>query len=891
MQIQIKPSFLFFVFTLFVCLNSFFLGNSAAQVQDEPVGLSANYTFETIDVQGVDFLAVTASSDFDDYAGYTLSPDDEKEVGFTLIDGVFETHDFPGSQKTHFYALGNNGLAAGHYQDSDGLYHGVIVENGELQQYDFPGAVQTEIYGYSDSTGAMTGNFIDTSGVRRGFSGDEIIEYPGATETYATFVNDVGNVVGSYIDAEDIYHVYVRGPGGSFATLDIPVGSDPEYFFLQGINNALIAVGRAKAEGDVPRTYAGNAIGLQELQFPGSVSTEGWNVNQDGSIVGHYDAADGRRHGFIARPKAGTPQARPGVVQPALNYTFESIDVPGVDFLAVTASSDFEDYAGNMRSADSDKDVGFTLIDGVFETHDFPDSQGTYFYALGNDGTAAGHYQDSDGLYHGVILENGELRQYDFPGAVETFIYGYSDATGVLTGSFIDASGVRRGFSGDEIIEYPGASATYADFVNWSGNIVGSYVDAEGMYHAYTRSPVGRFLSMDLPNATNLEYFFLHGLNNARAVVGRAKAVGDVPRTYVGNPLNLQELQFPGSVSTEGWNINQDGSVVGHYDSADGRRHGFIARIGTKSESDYFGNVFNVTLAKGLNMISVPLAPPTPMSAKSLAGLTGATIVIALDAAKQEFVGWTPDAPDDGFAIEGGKGYIVNVPDTRQFAFVGSQWTNETGGTAAAPGISANSLQAAWAFVVSGHLEGKTTFDGYQVIIRNLRTGNMITTSVQGDYFAAATADLSRRSVVEVGDVIEVDVIGPDRNVESHTLNFKVTPEDLANAVLSIRLDGIGQPKLTQLLQNFPNPFNPETWIPYQLETSADVTLQIYDAAGDIVRTLDLGFKGQGFYMTRSTAAYWDGRNNLGEQVASGIYFYSLHTPDFSATRKMLILK
>ena len=887
---QIKTSSLFYTFTLFVCLNSFFLGNSAAQVQDEPVGISANYAFETIDVPGVDFLALAASSNFEDYAGYTKSPDGQKEVGFTLIDGNFERHDFPGSQKTHFYALGNNGLAAGHYQDSDGLYHGVILENGELRQYHFPGAVQTEIYGYSDSTGAMTGNFTDASGVRRGFSGDEIIEYPGATETYATFVNDVGNVVGSYVDTKGIYHVYVRGPGGSFATLDIPVGSDPEYFFLQGINNALIAVARAKAVDDVPRTYAGNPIGLQELKFPGSVSTEGWNVNQDNSIVGHYDAADGRRHGFIARPKAGTPQARPGVVPPPLNYTFESIDVPGVEFLAVTASSDFEDYAGNMRSADSDKDVGFTLIDGVFTTYDFPDSQGTYFYALGNDGTAAGHYRDSDGLYHGVILENGELRQYDFPGAVETFIYGYSDATGRLTGSFINASGVRRGFSGDLIIEYPGASATYADFVNWAGNIVGSYVDAEGMYHSYTRSPVGRFLSMDLPNATNLEYFFLHGLNNARAVVGRAKAVDDVPRTYVGNPLNLQELQFPGSVSTEGWNINQDGSVVGHYDSADGRRHGFIARLTSEAVSDYFGNIFNVTLDKGLNMISVPLAPPKPMTAKSLAALTGATTVITLDTANQQFVGWTPSAPDDGFPIEGGKGYIVNVPETRQFSFVGSEWTNRTE-AAAAPAISADPLQEAWAFVVSGHFDGKAAFDGYQVIVRNVRTDRVITASVQGDYFAAATADLARRSVVEVGDVIEVHVIGPGGNVESRILNFEVTSEDLANAVLSIRLDSIGQPKLTQLLQNFPNPFNPETWIPYQLETSADVTLRIYDTSGDLVRTLNLGFKGQGFYMTRSKAAYWDGRNNLGEQVASGIYFYSLHTPDFSATRKMLILK
>ena len=276
---------------------------------------------------------------------------------------------------------------------------------------------------------------------------------------------------------------------------------------------------------------------------------------------------------------------------------------------------------------------------------------------------------------------------------------------------------------------------------------------------------------------------------------------------------------------------------------------------------------------------------------RSLAALTGATTVITLDAAKQQFVGWTPSAPDDGFAIEGGQGYIVNVPETRQFAFVGSQWTNQTEPVAAAPTIAAEPVQDAWAFVVSGHLEGKSTFDGYQVIVRNLRTNSTITGSVRGDYFAAANADLAQRSIVQVGDVIEVRVIGPGGTVESHPLSHEVTPEDLANAVLAIRLDSIGKPKLTQLLQNFPNPFNPETWIPYQLETSADVTLQIYDASGDMVRTLDLGFKGQGFYMSRSRAAYWDGRNNLGEQVASGVYFYSLSTSDFSATRKMLILK
>lgn len=890
MDTHIKNSFLFSTFTLFLCLNFFFLRNTSAQDNAQPVvaPANANYTFESIDVPGVDFLAVTASSDFEDYAGNIPSADGEKMVGFTFIDGVFTTHDFPGSKNTYFYALGNNGLAAGHYEDSEGLFHGVILENGELRQYDFPNSVQTEIYGYSDSTGGLTGNFTDASGVRRGFSGETIVEFPGASETYADFVSGLGNIVGSYVDAEGTYHAYLRGPGGSFATLDIPEIPNMEYFFLHGINDALVAVGRAKGVDGVPLTYVGNPLRLQELKVPDSVSTEGWNVNQDGSVVGHYDTADGRRHGFIARP-AQESAVRP---PPDLSYTFESIDVPGVDFLAVTASSDFQDYAGNMRGPDEEKDVAFTLIDGVFTTYDFPDSQGTYFYALGNNGVAAGHYKDSEGLFHGVILENGELRQYDFPDAVETEIYGYSDATGALTGSFVDTSGVRRGFSGDTIVEYPGTPETYADFVSWTGHIVGSYVDANGVYHAYMRSSVGRFLSIDLPNALNLEYFFLHGLNRTRTVVGRAKAGGDVPRTYVGSPLNLQELQVPGAVSTEGWNINEDGSVVGHYDSADGRRHGFIARLVPKAEGDHFSNTYTVTLSKGLNMISLPLAPSTPMTAKALVALTGATTIITLDAATQRFIAWTPRAPDNGFPIEGGQGYIVNVPQTRNFAFVGAPWTDQIEETApAAPAVSTELPQKAWAFVVSGHLKGKPAFDNYKVTVRNLRTNSVITTSVQGDYFAAATADLTRRSVVKVGDVVEVRVIGPDGNFESQSVSFTVTTEHLANAVLSVRLDGIGQPAQNLLLQNYPNPFNPETWIPYQLSEDSSVSVSIYDTTGQLVRTLPLGFQAAGFYNSRERAAYWDGRNTLGERVASGIYFYQLTTPDFQQTRRLVIVK
>ncbi len=98
-------------------------------------------------------------------------------------------------------------------------------------------------------------------------------------------------------------------------------------------------------------------------------------------------------------------------------------------------------------------------------------------------------------------------------------------------------------------------------------------------------------------------------------------------------------------------------------------------------------------------------------------------------------------------------------------------------------------------------------------------------------------------------------------------------------------------PQETALLANYPNPFNPETWIPYQLETSAEVTLTIYAVDGQAVRQLELGHQAAGTYQTRSRAAHWDGRNEYGEPVASGLYFYTLTTGDFTATRKMLIRK
>ena len=109
--------------------------------------------------------------------------------------------------------------------------------------------------------------------------------------------------------------------------------------------------------------------------------------------------------------------------------------------------------------------------------------------------------------------------------------------------------------------------------------------------------------------------------------------------------------------------------------------------------------------------------------------------------------------------------------------------------------------------------------------------------------------------------------------------------------LLEVILHQAAPPKETVLLANYPNPFNPETWIPYQLAKSTEVTVSIHSAGGKLVRTLALGQLPAGVYQDKDRAAYWDGTNEQGELVASGVYFYTLKAGDFSATKKMLIRK
>ena len=124
------------------------------------------------------------------------------------------------------------------------------------------------------------------------------------------------------------------------------------------------------------------------------------------------------------------------------------------------------------------------------------------------------------------------------------------------------------------------------------------------------------------------------------------------------------------------------------------------------------------------------------------------------------------------------------------------------------------------------------------------------------------------------------------RLADDGSIAFRQGIANLENLLTSLII-----PQETALHANYPNPFNPETWIPYQLAFPAEVTLTIYDMNGSAVRRLEMGHQPAGTYQNRSRAAYWDGRNRGGEPVASGLYFYTLRAGKFTATRKMLIRK
>ena len=157
---------------------------------------------------------------------------------------------------------------------------------------------------------------------------------------------------------------------------------------------------------------------------------------------------------------------------------------------------------------------------------------------------------------------------------------------------------------------------------------------------------------------------------------------------------------------------------------------------------------------------------------------------------------------------------------------------------------------------------------------------------VINNYYQASFVSLNAEVMVEIGDIIEISASKSTGAVEIETAKHVITLQDIQNKRIHVDLTAVSVPNVSSLSQNFPNPFNPETWIHYQLPELSDVRVLIYDVSGTLVRQIFVGLKPIGTHLR-----HWDGRSTTGEQMASGIYYYHLDAGNFQFTRKMTLLK
>ncbi len=314
-------------------------------------------------------------------------------------------------------------------------------------------------------------------------------------------------------------------------------------------------------------------------------------------------------------------------------------------------------------------------------------------------------------------------------------------------------------------------------------------------------------------------------------------------------------------------------------------------------EGDALGTdgVSAISLVAGLNLVGVPLEDPAFGDVSDLLSLEGASSVIVADGDVFRVVGAAGDAGDA--AITGGQGYIIVAAAEGTTDVSGTAWVNGAD-SGAAPPLALTGFQSITrtpVLNVSGLLaEGNVQLrkDNLRLSLKNLTTGTSMSPALDdANRFGVTLVDLVGHAA-QIGDVLELVAESPNPLLGIRPVHHVVTADDVqASRINMAELVAYEIPALTELLSNYPNPFNPETWIPFRLAEDASVSLTIYGATGELVRTIELGFTPAALYENKSESIYWDGRNEFGEHVASGIYFYHLNAGTFSATRKMVILK
>ncbi len=309
-----------------------------------------------------------------------------------------------------------------------------------------------------------------------------------------------------------------------------------------------------------------------------------------------------------------------------------------------------------------------------------------------------------------------------------------------------------------------------------------------------------------------------------------------------------------------------------------------------------------ITLNQGLNVVGLPLRDSRIERVSHLFALDGidgnVSVIILTEGGEFKAVGRAGDPGD--IEITGGQGFIMTVQRAAIVDISGEAWTNVSGTAAAPPvalkGIEVGNTTPVWGLRGAIVDEGTTGLNrqSFRVTVKNLSTGRAVATVTTPDEagYRSTVVDIETGRGATVGDVLEISAQSPSPSVGVKPLQYTVTAEDVKRSLIQLpALVAYEIPTETELLPNYPNPFNPETWIPYRLAQDGFVTLTIHDLNGQGVRTLDVGHRIAAVYESRSKAIYWNGRNEVGEQVASGVYFFTLTAGDYSTTRKMVILK
>ena len=375
-------------------------------------------------------------------------------------------------------------------------------------------------------------------------------------------------------------------------------------------------------------------------------------------------------------------------------------------------------------------------------------------------------------------------------------------------------------------------------------------------------------------------------------------------------------VKFIISLGADGsWNSYLGDSSAGSVaDAAIGDDTGLVAVMNSAASLRLAGNALGtggaatITLGAGNNLVGVPLdGDLLSMISDALSPLVSA-VVVSNEAGNGFNTIVQKDDPGDG-AIMGGVGYIVQASAAASIPVIGAAWDNSgmmedagatvaMNGGAAANGNGASTAPSIGFQTPVLHVQGKLidqvgmmSREGLNVSVKNLSSGTVLGHTTATDDYSMTFVKLDS-SAAKVGDVLEIKADSANPLLGIRPVQHVVTAEDVLDSRISLPdLVTYEIPAQTELLANYPNPFNPETWIPFRLAEDASVSLTIYGASGSLVRSIDIGFTPAAVYQGRSEAIYWDGRNDFGEQVSSGIYFYHLNAGDFSATRKMVIVK